>query len=236
MKHIKYKNLHQFISHPYLFPVNSYVYETKESLIVIDIGSKAFVKVIVALSKQLHKEVTHVILTHPHKDHISGVDCILKQFENIKLAISTRDAKLLDGNFTFEKDESMYQIKGGFLKIKNKPTILLEDGDTIETLQIISSPGHTPGSISLYDKKQGILIVGDAMQTRAGVSVAGDTRLLFPFVSLATGSKDKALASVQRLAQLDIRLLACGHGKMIEEANKQVDEAIKRAKRRNKHG
>lgn len=56
--------------------------------------------------------------------------------------------------------------KRGFKSISTEADYLTEDGDIIGNLTVIATPGHTPGSISLYDANHKILIVGDALQTK----------------------------------------------------------------------
>ena len=49
--------------------------------------------------------------------------------------------------------------------------IHLQDGDRLEPMggmEVVHSPGHTPGSISLYFAREGLLIAGDALQYRRG--------------------------------------------------------------------
>ena len=84
--------------------------------------------------------------------------------------------------------------------------ISLEDGDSFDVLgkmEIIHTPGHTPGSISFYFPAIGLLIVGDALQCYGG-------RLGLPS-RLFTGDMDQAKESIRRLAQLDVDILCFSH-------------------------
>jgi glyoxylase-like metal-dependent hydrolase (beta-lactamase superfamily II) len=91
---------------------------------------------------------------------------------------------------------------------------------------VVSAPGHTPGQIALWDARDGALIAGDALQTRAGVAVAGTVRWLFPFPALATWHPPTALASAQRLRALLPTRLAVGHGEVLEQPLAAMDHAI----------
>ncbi|MGX7418554.1 MBL fold metallo-hydrolase [Carnobacterium gallinarum] len=228
MKITSYKNLYQI---NYLGFVNCYLYEEQASLTLIDIGVASFVKSIVALSKKLNKPVTHILLTHPHGDHIAGLPALIKEFPEAKIYLSERDSALLQGDFSLRDGEDATKIKGGFPKIDILPNYLLQDGKSIGSLTAIASSGHTPGSFSFYNGKSGILIAGDALQTKTGVAVSGDKRFFFPFPAYGTWSKLEALKSAKKLYQLDLNLLATGHGPILEKPKNQLKSAIERAEK-----
>lgn len=71
--------------------------------------------------------------------------------------------------------------------------MLLGDGDSVGSLKAISTPGHTPGHMAFLDERSGILIAGDAWQTRGGLAVSGVLKPWFPFPAMATWSKELAL-------------------------------------------
>lgn len=223
-----YKKLHQLTILNGIFPVNCYVYEESNSLTVIDIGTSFFCKSLIKLSDELKKPITKILLTHPHADHIGGLDKLKEKLPNIEVIISKRDFLIMKGDFTLLEDEK-HDIKGGFAKVLTEPDVLLEDGMKVDSLLAISTPGHTPGSMSFYDEELKILIVGDAFQVKGGVSVAGDKRILFPFPALATWNKEKALLSAKRISKLDIDVLATGHGDMLMQPKELILEVIKRA-------
>jgi glyoxylase-like metal-dependent hydrolase (beta-lactamase superfamily II) len=82
---------------------------------------------------------------------------------------------------------------------------LLKPGDRVGSLEVIASPGHTPGHVAFFDVRDKALIAGDALQTRGGIAVSGDLRLLFPFVAMATWNKPVALTSAKTLRALTPR-------------------------------
>ena len=98
--------------------------------------------------------------THGHVDHMMGVDFVKRTY-NIPFAIDGRDSFLIESAPTHG---AIY----GF-KVDAVPTIdinlegqkELHFGET--TLQIIETPGHTPGHICLYNPEQKLLITGDTL-------------------------------------------------------------------------
>jgi glyoxylase-like metal-dependent hydrolase (beta-lactamase superfamily II) len=76
----------------------------------------------------------------------------------------------------------------------------LEDGDRLGEWQVLHTPGHTPGTISLYSPMRKVLITG-----------GWACRLPSPVKWFVTMDRRQLLASQQRLAQLDFQTLLCSH-------------------------
>jgi glyoxylase-like metal-dependent hydrolase (beta-lactamase superfamily II) len=117
----------------------------------------------------------------------------------------------------------------GFPGAKLPPTILLNDGDRIGSLQAILSPGHTPGHTSYLDVRDGSLIAGDAFTTQTGVLAAGTFKLLFPFPALFSWNREVAAESARKLRNFKPARLAVGHGMTIESPLAAMDQAIELA-------
>lgn len=103
--------------------------------------------------------VTQIINTHLHIDHVAG-DRFMAQKYGAGISAHKDDAPL--GN-SVEQQARMFGLQEDFSNIKiTKP---IEDGDIIKIgegeLKVIHIPGHSPGSVALYDSKDGFLIAGD---------------------------------------------------------------------------
>ena len=108
------------------------------------------------------------------------------------------------------------------------PTRTVNAGDRIGSLEVIASPGHTPGHIALFDTRDKTLICGDAYATLGGVATTAKGSRLFPLPSFASWHKPTALASAKALRALDPARLAPGHGKVVEAPGAAMDKAIAR--------
>ncbi len=102
-----------------------------------------------------------VILTHGHIDHIAGVNALRAKYPSIKVFIHKLDADLLSddaGNLSFMTGRSFST---------RAPEVQLEEGDTVDQagikLDVIHTPGHTPGGICLYAENEGVVFVGDTL-------------------------------------------------------------------------
>src|SRR3989344_3078409 len=130
---------------------NCYLYTDVKTLktIIIDPGDDADYIQRVISDKNLHPEL--IIATHGHFDHIMAVT-ELKLAYNIPLNLNCDDNFLIQNMQNSAKHFLSYdpgpppQIDGC---IKHNEQIKLGEN----SLNAISVPGHTPGSICLYDKK-----------------------------------------------------------------------------------
>ena len=129
--------------------------KTKEAA-VIDPGDEADRILLTLAESKLN--VKYIINTHGHFDHV-GANKRLKEVTGADLMIHKEDVPML---------EQLAATAGSFgLSAENSPgpDKLLEDGETITfgeiTLQVIHTPGHSPGGVSLYTN--GALFVGDTL-------------------------------------------------------------------------
>lgn len=105
--------------------------------------------------------IRHIIATHLHVDHVMGLDHISK---NTGLGVKANE------NDSFLATRIDEQVRMFHLPI-NIPHVeiahKLKDGDKIKigtgVLEVISVPGHSPGSIALYSPSDGFIITGDAL-------------------------------------------------------------------------
>ncbi|MDW7616804.1 MBL fold metallo-hydrolase [Peribacillus simplex] len=225
MKMTKVGTVFQLSFMPRVFPVNCYLVEEENSLTLVDAALPYSGKSIMKAAQIIGKPITRIMVTHAHDDHVGALDGLKASMPDVQVGISIREASLLAGDVTLLKNEN--PIRGGVPKnIQTRPDLLLKEGDRIGSLEVIYSPGHTPGSISLLDTRNHSLIVGDALQTRGGTAVSGMIKPLFPFPSFYTWDKLIALESAKKLRSYKPALLAVGHGRMLEHPGNSMDRAI----------
>jgi glyoxylase-like metal-dependent hydrolase (beta-lactamase superfamily II) len=104
---------------------------------------------------------------------------------------------------------------------------VLHEGDRIASLEVVATPGHTPGHIAFMDTRDRSIIAGDAFQTLGGVAVAGTFKLFFPLPAFATWHKGLALESARKLLDLQPSVLAVGHGRMLNDPQAAMERAIR---------
>jgi glyoxylase-like metal-dependent hydrolase (beta-lactamase superfamily II) len=211
------------------FPVNCYLVEEEDGLTLIDAALPYSMKGIFKAAKAIGKPITRIVLTHAHEDHVGALDRIKEEFPGVPVYISVRDNRIMNGDTSLDEHEDQTPIKGGVpKKLKTRANVLLKEGDLVGSLAAIETPGHTPGSMSFIDTRTKALIAGDAYQTRGGIAVAGDIMPWFPFPAFGTWSKETSLGSAKKLVDYKPKLLAVGHGEMLENPIGEMEQAIKR--------
>ena len=131
--------------------------------------------------------VGHLILTHRHGDHVGSAPDVLERAPDAMGYAGAADAVSIT---------------------VPRPLTAVEDGDDVFGLTIITTPGHTPGSISVFDQVGGVLVAGDALGTGGGLP-------MLPGVQF-TEDMDRAKESVVKLGGLTFETLLVGHGDPIE--------------------
>lgn len=109
-----------------------------------------------------HIKINQIINTHLHLDHCWGNNYVVDRY-GVKTAANLEDDFLGDRAADQAK---MFGIGGGDFKPVHID-VPLADGDTVRVgsgeLRVLHVPGHSPGSIALYDAADGWVIVGDAL-------------------------------------------------------------------------
>jgi glyoxylase-like metal-dependent hydrolase (beta-lactamase superfamily II) len=169
------------------------------------------------LVKQLEKiglrinSVERVVNTHLHFDHIGGNYI----FSKALVGMHESDANELKKN----PKATYHALFGGSIK-RRGVDFLLKDNHKLKTenftFLVVHTPGHTKGSICLYEPHEKILISGDTIFHH---SVGR--------VDLIGGSEDNMLNSLQKIKELDVDILLPGHGRIIErDTNEHIARIV----------
>jgi hydroxyacylglutathione hydrolase len=181
--------------------VSMFLYKTDDFLICFDTGlnegsiKKEFVRL--GLDPE---DVKYVFLTHSDADHTGG----LNLFKNAEIYLST------------DEEQMIHKKTPRFFRFSYNPPInkaynTLKDGDVIQAgetkITAISSPGHTPGSMS-YLVNDSILVVGDALTLRKA-KVRPLTRLqLRSLFSMDVTTQKESIKKLAKLRNISVMLTA----------------------------
>jgi len=141
-----------------------------------------------------------VIVTHGHPDHVEAV----RAFSNTRTLVALHETEL-----GFVKKVAHYH--GAAAGNSNfEPQILLSEGDLLAgdlVFRVIHTPGHSPGSISLYWPQKKALFTGDVIFYQG----LGRT-------DLPGGDSQALKESIRRLSKLEVEHLLPGHGEVVSGA------------------
>lgn len=212
--------------------VNVYLVREDDGFTLVDTGMGGSAKAIFDAAKHLGAPIRRIVLTHAHGDHVGSLDALHALIPDAEVMISARDARFLTGDKSLDADEPQTPLKGWYMPVKTTPTRLLQPGDKVGSLEVIASPGHTPGHVAFWDSREGVLLAGDAYTTKISTSTGGTLRLLFPFTAMAAWHKPTMIDSAERLVALNPKWLATGHGRVLENPVASMQSAIDEAKRK----
>jgi glyoxylase-like metal-dependent hydrolase (beta-lactamase superfamily II) len=206
--------------------VNAYLVREDDGLTLVDTMLPRSAKAIVRSAEELGAPIVRIALTHAHGDHIGSLDELAAALPGVEVLISARDARLLDKDKSLDPGEPQSKIRGSIPGAKTRPTRTLAAGDMVGSLEVVAAPGHTPGHVAFFDRRDGTLLCGDTFTTLGGVATTNKLRLPFPLASMATWDGPTELASARAVRALEPARLAPGHGKVVESPLAAMDAAI----------
>ena len=204
------------------FPSANMILIKDELPILIDtgFGSDAIETVRLITEAGVSPEELHLVVnTHYHSDHVGGNFHLQKNY-GVSIAAHKWDAGLINACDSeacsaewLDQPVEPYRVDS-----------ILSDNDEIQTgnraLQVLHTPGHTLGHISLYDPEEEILVCGDLFHNN-------DVGWLNPFRE-GVSAIQRSMESLDRVSKLRIQKAFSGHGPQIENPQTAIDAARNR--------
>lgn len=174
------------------------------------------------------EQVKRIIMTHTHLDHIGCLRDFLEQGPHIELWVHRDEATYLErgddrivfGNKMFESMiRSQYDIPERFFEFK--VTRKLEGGENLDvgenSFRVIHIPGHSIGSVGLYDEKRKIFLSGDTIYADGAIG-------RYDLFSADSGMLKQTL---EMLSNLEINTLLPCHNRIVKsEADQMVKNTV----------
>ena len=208
--------------------VNAYLVREQDGFTLIDTTLPRGAGKILAAARDAGAPIQRIALTHAHGDHIGGLDRLEAELPEVEVIITERDARLMAKDMSLDPGEPEAKLRGDYRGAKTRPTRTVSEGDRIGSLEVIASPGHTPGHIAFRDTRDDTLFCGDVFSTLGGVETSARANPRFPLVVMGTWHRPTVVASAQKLRALDPARLAPGHGRVLESPAAGMDAAIRR--------
>ena len=173
-----------------------------EPTVLIDPGHSRHVPNLIQQMKEdgiSPEEIGLVILTHCHPDHFEGVDAFMDR--PIKIAMNREEERYLR-----ESGKLLFEMMGQPMP-EYRIDFYLKEGElhlAKELFHVYQTPGHSPGSISIYWPERKVLFTGDL------VFYGGIGRTDF-----LEGNSKLIKKSIERMSRLDTEILLPGHGEPV---------------------
>lgn len=159
-----------------------------------------------------------IVLTHCHHDH-AGAAPALKEATGARLMLSEKEVgcigdELASVAYLFGQQAPEYKVDETL-----KEGMVLDTGEW--KLEVLETPGHSQGSICLYERKQKVLFSGDTVFPDGNI---GRTDMF-------GGSTEDLVRSIQRLTELDVEIMYPGHMDITSrDVNRQIQMSLRFAK------
>ncbi len=160
-------------------------------------------------------DIDLVILTHEHIDHVGSAPIF---FDTAMIATHRLAAMKIQLQDEFAMMNQLFGLPADGFRVD----ICLEAGSVVHTgnynLTVVHTPGHSSGSICLYEPDQRLIFTGDTVMT--GGNIGG---------VFGSGSISDYIESVKRLSMLKVDDYYPGHGPTSKNPTKEFQVAIERA-------
>lgn len=175
------------------------------------------------------EQITHIVLTHQDHDHMGSAAAFKKKYPRVMIMASKKEAPYISGeqkSLRLAQAEQLQEVLPPeqkdfgqtFLNLLKRVEpvavdLTLSDHDSLLCggCQIIATPGHTPGHISLYLPNERTVIAGDAMALGDGGPVIANPQ----FTLDIEGAKQ----SMEKLLSLNADTWICYHGGVFTNAS-----------------
>lgn len=173
-------------------------------------GSGAAIRELVAGS------LDRVVLTHFHGDHTGGA-AEIREWSGAPTYAHRAEAPVIRGESAppqpvlTDWERPIYEQVGAPHLMTGPPAVVDHELDGGEVLdfgggaQVLSIPGHTPGSIAIYLPEHRVLFTGDAVAESNGKVILGVFNV----------DRDSAVRSLATMATLDTEVACFGHGEPV---------------------
>jgi glyoxylase-like metal-dependent hydrolase (beta-lactamase superfamily II) len=204
--------------------VNAYLVREDDGFTLVDTTVGGGADALVAAAQAAGGTIVRIALTHGHGDHVGSLDALREKLgEAVQVLMPDLDAQIHAGEHVVDG-----KLPGSWPKLKTRPDVRLQAGDRVGSLEVVASPGHTPGHVSFLDTRDRSLIAGDVFTSIGGLKVSDRMTFPFPLAAMATWDKAKDRESARALRALEPTLLVVGHGQAVRSPSAAMDKALGR--------
>lgn len=148
-------------------------------------------------------DISTIVVTHSHPDHMGGL-AALKEASGARVVALETEAPYIEGTRSLPSRGTLGKLLSPLMRSRPAHVDqLVREGDRVGPFQVVATPGHTPGHLSLFDPGRSLVIAGDAV--RVGPEYVG------PSPARMNVDHAQAIESFRKIARMEFENLVAGH-------------------------
>src|SRR3954451_23203304 len=187
--------------------VNAFLVREDDGFTLVDTTLGGAADALIEAARNAGAPIVRIALTHGHGDHSGSLDQLKAKLPDAQVLIPELDARILAGESVVEG-----KLPGSWKQRTTTPDVRLQAGDRVGSLEVVATPGPSPGHVAFLDTRDRAVIGGDTFTSYGGLAVSNHYSFPFPFAAMATWDRAKDLEAAKTLRALEPSLLVVGHG------------------------
>lgn len=206
-----------------IIPIHVWVVIDEDGVTLVDAGIPMMAKGIINFVKELDAgPLQRILLTHGHSDHVGAVKTILSETK-VPVYAHRTEIPYMEGDLPYPRRKKAEQtvpkqlIQG--LKENEQGSM-----NSIAGVTPYLTPGHSPGHVVYYHKKDQVLLAGDLFTSKKG--------MLHQPIPMFTANMNEAVRSSSIVEKLKPKKLEVCHGSSVYQPANQLEEYIQKMEKK----